>query len=151
MVSLLGWAIRVEMGFPFILPATTVSAGEDEEEERKGGEVGLLATLGAFGLAGGGLGVLLALLLVLGGRGWADEEFADEATEGELSLCTIAQVIGHEDEAVPLIPPLDIASIATHATYRSALDIGSDVGVDLYLAYCACYPDLGERSEEGST
>ena len=89
MVSLLGWAIRVEIGFPFILPETAVSAGEDEGEERKR-EVGLLATLGAFGLASGGLGVLLALLLVLGGRGWADEEFADEATEGELSLCTIA-------------------------------------------------------------
>jgi len=54
------------------------------------GEVRLLATLGAFGLASGGLGVLLALLLVLGGRGRADEEFADEVTEGELSLCTIA-------------------------------------------------------------
>ena len=125
-----------------------MSAGEDEGEERKG-EVGLLATLGALGLASGGLGVLLALLLVLGGGGWADEEFADEASKALLSLCTIAQIIGHEDQAVPLIPPLDIASIATHATYRSALDIGSDVGVDLYLTHRTRYAYLGERSEEG--
>ena len=95
--------------------------------------------------------MLLTLLLVLGGRRRADEEFADEVTEGELSLCTIAQVIGHEDEAVPLISPLEVARIAPYATYRSALDIGSDVGVDLYLAYCTRYPDLGERSEEGGT
>ena len=67
MVSLLGWAIRVEIGFPFILPVTTVSAGEDEWGERKG-EVGLLATLGALRLAGGSLGVSVRLLLVLGGR-----------------------------------------------------------------------------------
>ena len=89
MVSLLGWAIRVEIGFPFILPETAVSAGEDEGEERKR-EVGLLATLGAFGLAGGSLGVFVRLLLVLGGRWRSHKEFADEASKALLSLCTIA-------------------------------------------------------------
>ena len=54
------------------------------------GEVGLLATLGAFGLAGGSLGVSVRLLLVLGGRWRSHKEFADEASKALLSLCTIA-------------------------------------------------------------
>ena len=69
MVSLLGWAIRVEIGFPFILPLTAVSAGEDEGEERKRGRWGYLLRLERLALRAEDLECFLPFFWCLGGGG----------------------------------------------------------------------------------